>query len=305
MIRLLTGENEFALQQAQKGIVGTFLSKFDAFGLERLDADEMDVMRLRDAVLQLPFLVSKKLVVIKNVFSSKAIQEAVLDILAQIPDEIDVLLVDAKSDKRTRLYKELTSQKKIELFDSLKGNALVRWGQDYAKSLGGTISAVDMEYLVNRVGTSQMLLARELEKLSVFGFIDKNLIDTHTQQALRGSIFDLLDLVFRSKTEGALMLYDQLIANKTDPSEILSLIGWQLHIFALIKYAGDGAPGDIAKMIGVHPFVVGKAQAVVRTMSISNVKKAVTLALEADMAIKTTPADSHDVVRVLLLSLSE
>jgi DNA polymerase-3 subunit delta len=305
VIRLLTGENEFALQQAQKNATNTFLSKFDAFGLERLDADELDVAQLRDAVLQLPFLVDKKLVVIKNVFSSKVIQEALLGVLLQIPDVIDVIIVDAKADKRTRLYKELLSQKKVELFEQLKGNALISWGKDYAKSYGGAISVSDMEYLIDRIGSSQMLLARELEKLSVFGSIDKELIETHTEQALKGSIFDLLDLVFRSKTDAALTLYDQLIANKTDPSEILSLIGWQLHIFALIKYAGDGSSGDIAKMIGVHPFVVGKAQGIVRTMSTGDIKNAVASALEADVAIKTTSADSHDVVRVLLLSLSE
>jgi hypothetical protein len=58
-------------------------------------------------------------------------------------------------------------------------------------------------------------------------------------------------------------------------------------------------------MIGVHPFVVGKAQGIVRTMSTGDIKNAVASALEADVAIKTTSADSHDVVRVLLLSLSE
>jgi DNA polymerase-3 subunit delta len=305
MLRLLTGENEFALYEEQKRIRDEFLKKFDAFGLEQLDAEEQDTPRLREAVLQLPFLVSRKLVVINNVFSSKLIQETILELIPGIPKEVDVVLVDTKSDKRTKLYKELQTSKSVVEFTSLKGAALDTWAIKYARGRNSELSLANAHYLIDRVGTNQMVLAREIEKLSVFGTVSEELIAAYTEQALKSTVFDLLDRLFAGKIEQALKLYDELLANKTDPAEILALIGWQLHIFALIKYAGKGAPGEIASQIGVHPFVVGKSMNTVRGLSIEKVKLSVTKALAADIMIKTSSVDSTDVVKVLLLEISD
>jgi DNA polymerase-3 subunit delta len=305
MIRLLTGENEFALLEEQRRRIAEFLVDNDAFGIERLDAAELDIPRLRDALLQLPFLVQKKLVVIKNVFAVKLIQDTLLDLLHQVPEEIDVLLIDPKSDKRTRLYKELSAHKQVSEYAQLKGSALEKWVVEYASQKGGTISNTTARYLIDRVGDGQMLLARELEKLSVFGTIDRQLVDTHTEQALRSTVFNLLDKIFAHNTDDALRLYDALLATKTDPSEILSLIGWQLHVFALVKYAGSGTGSDIAKLVGIHPYVAGKALQVVQTMSAETVKESVRKTLMTDEMIKTSPVDPRDAVRVLLLQLGE
>lgn len=304
MVRLLTGDNEFALLAEQRRVVAEFLKEHDAFGLERLDADELEVSRLRDALLQLPFLVSKKLVVIKNVFAVKLMQEAILDLLGKIPDEVDVLLVDAKADKRTKLYKQLVASKQVDEFQSLKGAVLEKWVREYAVEQGGSITADVVRHLIDRIGLVQMQLAREIEKLSVFGEITRELVGTHTDQALRGTVFDLLDRTFAGDIDSALGLYDQLLAHKTDPSEILALIGWQLHVIALVKYAGEGSAADIAKATGLHPYVVGKTLAVVRTMTLDDIKQSVARALEADISIKSTPVDSVDVVRVLILELA-
>ena len=304
MITLLTGANEFLISAERQKAVDEFLASNDAFGLERLDADELDIPRLRDALLQLPFLASKKLVVIKNVFSNKLVQEALGNLLNQMPEEIDVLLIDPKSDRRTKLYKQLAQAKQVHECVNLRPQELATWAVMYAKERHGTIGQSDAHYLIDRIGQEQMQLARELEKLSVFGVITKELIDTHTEQALRGTVFDLLDKTFSGKVGDCLKLYGELLVSKADPSEILGLIGWQLHVFSLIKYAGPGAPADVAKLIGVHPFVVGKALNVVRSMSLDNVKLAVAKALGADIMIKTKPADSADVVRVLLLELA-
>lgn len=304
MISLLTGANEFLILEEKHRVVDDFLKSNDAFGLERLDADELDIPRLRDALLQLPFLASKKLVVIKNVFSNKQIQESLTTLLNQVPDEVDVLLVDPKSDKRTKLYKQLMGAKQVHEYVSIRPQELATWAVTYAGELKGSITQADAFYLIDRVGPDQMLIARELEKLSVFGVITKSLIDTHTEQALRGTVFDLLDKTFSGRVDDCLKLYEELLIGKADPSEILGLIGWQLHVFLLIKYAGPGAPADVSKLTGVHPFVVGKALNVVRTMSLESVKRAVAKALDADIMIKTKPVDSADVVKVLLLELS-
>ena len=68
MIVLLTGENEFAVDQEKQRYISAYLKENDMFGLEYLDAEDLESSRLRDAVLQMPFLVSKKLVIIGKPF---------------------------------------------------------------------------------------------------------------------------------------------------------------------------------------------------------------------------------------------
>lgn len=304
MVILLTGENSFAVDQEKQRLVSEYLKENDIFGLERLDAEELEPSRLRDAVMQMPFLVSKKLVVISRPFANKSVVELLSNLVDAIPDEIDVVLVDSKADKRTKFYKQLTALKLIKEFTALKGSSLEKWVSDYADSLGSSITPSNSKYLVDRVGQKQMNLAREIEKLSYASEITKQEIDELTDQSLQSSVFDLLDKTFAGKKDQALGMYDLLLANKTDPSEVLALIGWQLHVFALVKYAGEGSSGEIAGKTGLHPFVAGKAIYVARSLSAAQIKQSVESALDIDIKIKTSAIDSADAVRVLLLELS-
>lgn len=304
MIVLLTGENEFAVDQEKQKLISTYLKENDIFGLERLDAEELESSRLRDAVLQMPFLVSKKLVIINKPFASKSVIEQFPELIAQIPDEIDVVLFDPKADKRTKLYKHLSASKQVKEFTAIKGSSLDKWVTEYAGALGSSISMGNASYLVDRVGSKQMNLAREIEKLSYASEITKQEIDQLTDQSLQSSVFDLLDKTFSGKKDQAINLYDLLLANKTDPIEVLALVAWQLHVFALVKYAGEGSSAEIASKTGLHPFVAGKAIYIARSLSTAQIKRSVESALDIDIKIKTSAIDSADAVRVLLLELS-
>jgi DNA polymerase III subunit delta len=304
MVTLLTGENEFAVYEDLRTRVSQFLAAEGEFGLERIDAESVEPNALSAAVLQLPFLASKKLVVVKSIFANKLASDKLVEVFASIPKEVEVLLVDPKADKRTKLYKLLAKDKSIVEHANIPRAALGKWASEYAGLSGGELSASDAGYLVERVGDDQMLLAREIEKLALFGDITRDLIDSHTEQALHGSVFDLLDATFAGQKDRAMKLYDQLLAGKTDPAEILALIGWQLHVLALVKYAGAGAPSEVARATGLNPYTVGKALNTVRSMSAAGIKTAVSRALDTDVLVKTTPVNSADAVRVLLAELA-
>lgn len=214
------------------------------------------------------------------------------------------MIVDSKADKRTRLYKELQNRKSITEFRNLQSSELTRWAQEYSQSLKCEIQLADVEYLIERVGEDQNIISNELRKLSVFGNIDRQLIDTHTEQALKGTVFELLDYTFSGQIDMALKLYSDLIANKVEPLEILGLIAWQIHVFSLVKFSGLDNAQEIAKLTGLHSFVVGKSLKVTKKMSKKTLQEIVNLALDADLKIKTTQVEPSDVVKVLILEFS-
>lgn len=297
MITLLCGENVFAVDAEQKRIAREFLAEHDAFGLERLDGEEFDTRTFRDALLQLPFLVAKKLVIIRSPFAAKATMDFLSDILPQVPDEVDVLLVEPKPDKRTKLYKDLVAKKQVKEHAVIKSTQLERWVSEYAGQCGGTVDSATARYLVDRVGEDQMLLAREIEKLALHAPITKDLIDDLTDQSLKGSVFDLLDAAFARHTQKALDLYATLTAKNVDSGEVLAMIGWQLHAMALVKVAG--ASGS-----GLHPYVAGKIERSVSKLSLQEIKRLVTRALEIDVLIKTKPVAPETAVKTLIIEIA-
>ena len=304
MIVLLCGENEFAVSAAYQKKVSDFLVQHDAFGLERLDGETLEPTQLSGALLQLPFLASKKLVVVKSIFANKLSSEKLIEILPYVPDEVDVVLVDSKADKRTRLYKTMLKNGQVIEHKNLSGSGLEKWAVSYAAESGGSILPATAAYLVDRVGDSQILLAREIEKLAPLGDMSMAHIDELTEQTMQSTVFELLDKVFAGKQAGALDVYDRLVVVKTDPSEIIALVGWQLHVLALVKYAGPGAPSDVAKLTGLHPYVVGKALNVVRSLTSDQLKYAVSRTLEVDVQIKTGLVDAASAAKVLIAELS-
>jgi DNA polymerase III subunit delta len=304
MIQLLFGENEFAIGAEKARRRAVYLKSHDALGLESIDGAAVEASRLRDAVLQLPFLVDSKLVIIHGIFGNKQACETLTGLISDIPESIDVLFIDPKPDKRTKLFKQLQKNKQTQEFFVLKGTSLTNWMVGYAKDQGTILSASDAQYLIDKAGTDQMLLAREIEKLCYEETINRSSIDELVEPSLHASVFDLLDHTFAGHTKQALDMYQTLLVNKTDPSEIIGLIAWQLHVLALVKYAGAQSADGIARVTGIHPFVINKSLRIAQRLSTVELKAIVARTLEIDTGIKTGKFDGDDALRVLLLELS-
>ena len=284
-----------------------YLDEHDAFGLEILDGEDMSADRLKDALLQMPFLVSKKLVIIRGVFAGKLLVESLQDILEQqVPDEIDVVLCDDKPDKRTKLFKYLDKNTAREQFQLLDIVRLAVWVRQYAVEQGCELSDQLVRQLVERSGTDQYRLSHDIEVLALQQQpITTRTIEELVQPTLNSTVFQLLEVAFVGNSHRALALCNELFTQKIAPSEIVAMIGWQLHIFALIKTAGTHSPTDIAKLGRVHPFVVSRSMSTAKRMSTAQLKELVSRALAADLAIKTSSGSAEDVLRVLILELSE
>ncbi len=304
MVRLLCGDNEFAVLAEKERLVLEFLENNDQFGLERIDGSTVSTDILKDALLQLPFLADKKLVVISRPFESKNAIELIDRCLEQVPDSIDVVLVDPRPDRRTRLYKSLAQKKWVETFDSLNGLALSRWVSDYAKACGSQIDKAGIEVLLSRVGPNQMMLAREIEKLSAYDQINQTLIEEAVDKRLESTVFELLDATFQKDRYKALRIFDELLSIGTDPSEIIGLFSWQLSVFAACVYSRSKQASEIAKKYRIHPFVAGKALNATKALSKNQLKEIITLTINADLKIKTSGTNSKDELKVLILGIA-
>lgn len=303
-VTTLTGENSFMLQQELRRIVDEFVAEHSDMALEQIDGEEAEFDRIREALQSLPFLASKKLVVLRTPGANKQFTESAEALLTELSDSTDVLIVEPKPDKRTAYYKFLKKHTELTDYPELDVPQLAKWLVQTAKEQGANLSLSDATYLVERVGANQQLLSNELAKLLQYDTnITRATIDLLTERTPQSTIFELLDAALAGHSKRALELYHEQRSMKVEPQQILALLGWQLHILAIVKTAGERDPSDIAKDAKLNPFVVRKSQGIVRRMTLSELKELIHNVLTLDIRLKSANIDADEALQNLILTL--
>lgn len=306
MIITLTGSNDFARTLSLRQLIDEFVAVHGDMALEKLDGEEAAFARLQESLQSLPFLAARKLVVLRAPSANKQFTEAAEALLKDLPETTDVLIVEPKLDKRLSYYKLLKKATDFREFTELDANGLAKWAADYVKARGGTLGVGDARVLIDRVGMGQQLLQNELDKLLLYELkITRAEIELLTERQPQSTIFELLDAAFAGDATRALALYREQRALKVEPQAIIGLLGWQLHVLALVKAAGPRAADDIAREAKISPFVVRKSQGIARAQTAVRLKKMVGDLLALDVQLKTTATDADEATQHFLLTLTE
>lgn len=304
MITVLTGENSFLLGRELRRIVDSFVIEHGDMALEQLDGEEAEYDRMREALQSMPFLASKKLVVLRKPSVNKQFLEAAESLLSDVPEETDVVIVEPKLDKRLSYYKFLKKNVSINEYSEMDTSQLAKWLIAEAKAQDGTLSQPDAVYLVKRIGLNQQALQNELAKLLLYQpLITRKTIDLLTDRTPQSTTFDLLDAALSGNHEKALQLYSEQRAMKVEPQQIMALLGWQLHILALVKTAGQRDPSAIASEAKVNPFVVRKSQNLALHMTLSVLKQLIHDVAVLDVRMKSESIDNDEALKNLIVSI--
>ncbi|CAN5611733.1 DNA polymerase III subunit delta [soil metagenome] len=304
MVITLTGKNTFLLRAELDMLVSDFVAEYTDMGLERLDGEEIEYDRIREAVESLPFLASKKMVVLRSPSAQKKFIEEIDSLLEGVPETTDLIIVEPKLDKRLSYYKTLKKGTEYREFNELDEIKLVNWLVESARSEGGNISRSDASFLVRRLGTNQQLLRSELTKLLLYApKITKQTIELLTETTPQSSIFDLLDAALAGKTAHALNIYEDQRKQKVEPLAIMGLLGWQLHVLAVIKTAGERTPDEIASEAKLSPYVVRKSSGLARSMTLAELKELIAEAHQLDIRLKSESIDADEAMRLLIIRL--
>ncbi len=304
MITAFSGSNSFLLKTELNKLVNAFVAEHGDFGLEKIDGEEAKYDRIREALESLPFLASKKMVVLRAPSANKEFIENAEGLLTNLPETTDVIIYEPKLDKRTAYAKYLQKNTDFKQFNELDENALAKWLADQATVQGSTLYSRDARYLVRRIGPNQQLLNSELQKLLIMNVpVDRKLIDNLTEPTPQSSIFDLLEAAFGGEFKRVLELYEDQRRQNVEPQQIIALLAWQLHVLAVCAWAGNATSGEIAKSARLNPYVVQKSIPLAKRLSTSKVKSYIGRLLELDEASKTSAVQTDDALQAYLLSL--
>ena len=300
MITWLVGENSFELREAVQALA----SNFDG-PLERVDGSELKLADLPDLLMGVSLFSTKRLVIISDLSTNTAVWEKLPEWLPRVNDDIHVVFVDAKPDKRTTSYKALKAASEIKEFpawterDTQKAE---QWVSTRATSLGVTIDKKSIQHLVHRVGLDQWQLASALDTLSLLDTVTPEVIDTVVPPNLRENIFQLFETALEGKPQQVAEMLATL-SMQEDPYALFALLSSQALTLAAVTYAG--ADNNPAKDFAIHPFVASKLVRHGKKLGKTKVGHIIEAFAKTDADMKRSKAEPWLLIERLLLEVSQ
>jgi DNA polymerase-3 subunit delta len=301
-IFLLYGNDEFAITRKIKDFESDFTDPTTAgMNTARLEARSMADDELNNAVNSMPFLAPKRLVILSNPsgkYNNTGSRKKFEEFLGNAPDTAKLViheLVEYKEAEKHWLVKwagKNTSAVKAQAFFLPRQKDMPGWIVNETKNQGGKIEPQAASKLAEMVGVDTRQAGMEIAKLLAYvnwtrpvrgSDVDAICIVTSQQ-----SVFDFVDALSTGNGKSAQHLLHRLIENE-DP---FSLWGMVIRQFRLLIQAreildGRGNKDDVARALGVHPFVAEKTTSQAGRFSIESLENIYHRLLSIDERVKT------------------
>jgi DNA polymerase III subunit delta len=305
MVITLTGDNSFLIRSELSKQVEQFKKEHGDLGLEKIDGYDRTLEALKQSVSGYSFLSPNKLVVLIGPSKIKGFGEQIEQLVSDLPETTTLIIVESNLDKRLSYYKYLNKNTDYRDYSGLSGPQLTDWVVSYASSAGGKIDRQQANYLISRVGSDQMLLSSEIEKLILYSKdITQGSINALTDKSADSTIFELLDAVFSSNPKAALGLYIDQRQQKVEPEQILSMLSWQIHTLSLYMSSKNLAFDDVVKQSKMSPFALQKARKVASKLSMGKLRDLVSDLSLMDVRSKTENFDLDEGLKNFIVELS-
>ena len=304
MIRVLLGDNFYQIKAEIDKLVSEFKSSHD-FAVERIDGAESRYEQIVHTLQSVSMFDPKKLVIINDLSKNKKAMDEVDNLLQNKNESTDVVIIEKTLDKRSAYYKYL---KRLDGFKEYKDDSeqnINNWIKDYVNQQDGEINVAEARLLIDKVGPSQTLISKELDKLIQFNKkITKDSIDKLVVENPQSTIFNLIDSTFSGNLKQSLKLYDEQRAQKIEPLAIVGMIIWQVHIICLCLAAGSRSTGEIAKESGINPYVVEKSRKIANKMGANKAKEFLNLLREIELTAKKQAYNLDDALKLALIKIA-
>lgn len=319
---LLYGEEKYLISHYTNKLIDVALDgTINDFNFKKFKASDMSVDSLEELIEVLPFLSSKKCVVVSdleiekfNVTEIKKLKE----IVSKIPETTVLIIsqsnIDAsiyKSSKRNSFIKLVEKHGNAVNLKKLSRLSLEKQIINWVKKLNLNISQNSVEKLIEYCGDDLLNLRSELEKLSAFadnGEITEDDIELLVSKKAEANVFDLTKAVSQNNYDRALKILHILLEKKEEPVAILSLLASNYIDMYRVKVAkNSGVPtNQIAELFDYKrkEFRLNLASKACDNYSVKDLRKYISFLKEIDLKLKSSKDDNKILLEELLVKLS-
>lgn len=303
-IFLLYGNDEFAITRKLKDLESGFSDPTTAdMNTTRLEARTMTENDLNNAVNAMPFLAPHRLVFIAYPsvkFTKPDARKKFQEFLEKAPDSAKVVLYDTvekpKEAEKHWLVKWGGKNKqhvKTQAFFLPPQRDMPGWIVNEAKNQGGSIEPQAAAKLAEMTGVDTRQAGMEISKLLAYVNWGRPVRGSDVEAVCivtsQQSVFDFVDALSQGNGRVAQKLLHRLLDNE----EAFSLWGMVIRQFRLLIQAreildGRGNKDDVARALGLHPFVAEKTTGQAGRFSLESLEGIYRRLLKIDEQVKTS-----------------
>lgn len=300
MITFFFGENSFEISRGLTRLIDDFDGE-----VERFDGVNLEIHQLPDLLMGTTLFANKRLVIIKELTQNKILWDVLGDWLERLSDDVQLVLVESKPDKRSKTYKQLQKKAMLhepKLWGERDASKAEQWVTEEAARLGFSLDKKSAHSLVVRVGVDQWLLYQALQKLALVEVVNPEAIARLIEANPAENVFGLFEAALKKDVARVRTMLEIFQVNE-DPYRVFGLLGTQAFQLAALAVS-EKSPAEVARDLGAHPFVISKLAPFAKKLGQSGVAIAIAALDETDAAMKTSAADPWLLIERALLKIA-
>lgn len=327
-VYILHGDDQFAIQSEVRNMKARLgKSGSGDFNRQHFDGRSLVWDELVSAVMVMPFLAERRLVVLEHPLANireKEAQERFTSLLENLPEStalvlwVDHPLTDPRSRGRGKLHwleswsAGNSSRAFIKEYNIPRGMAMSRWIMEQAGERGGEFTPQAAARLSSMIGEEPRLVSHEIDKLLAFVNynrpVDEQDVYEVTSQINQFEDFELVNALRDRDGKHALRVLN-LMLETSDPLQILGSIVYQYRLLLLARSIIDAGSDrsaviqQLGKTFHIHPYPAGLAADQAMRYTRSVLEKIYRKLLEIDMDIKRG-TDGKVALTALVVSLT-
>lgn len=306
---LLYGEEEYLKKQYRDKLKEAIIGD-DTMNYAYFEGDKISVKELLEIGNTLPFFAERRLIIVENSSFFKSANDELADFIKNLPDYLIMVFVESDVDKRNKVYKAVNEAGYVCEMKQQATSVLEKWIAGILKKDGKNITRDAVELLLGKTGAGMDNIRTELDKLLSY-CMDQDVVTAEDVEAICTTqtvsrIFDMITAIATKKQQQALDLYYDLLVLKEPPMRILYLIVRQFNGILQVKEAlGQGkGNAEIARVMGVAPFIVGKYATQAKHFTVDQIKQALQDCVDIEESVKMGKIEDKMGVELMIIKYS-
>ncbi len=307
---LIVGEDS-SLRLARRQEIVSQLLPVEAreFGVEKISLDRGSLATVLARAATRPLLSPRQVLVLDNLDALGEEDIPVLEEYFHRPTEFTVLVFEAgKLDGRTRLAHLLLDNCRVFEADALDSQEAIRAVEELGRAKKLKLEREMAEELVYVLGSDLGRLRSEVEKLLAYVGTGQEVTSADVvavvSAARRLSAFELADALGERRTAEALVLLRRLVESGERPIGLVGILAWLYRQLLQARALPGNAPvWRVAQTLQAPRSRVQDLLRQGRRFTHQDLTEGLSALLQADVALKSSPADPGGLLEMLVVQL--
>lgn len=306
---LVHGEESFLVEQEAARVLAEWrVALVSDFGYEALDPIGLTAARLRDAILQAPFLDPWRVVAVRGIAANRT--DALAAALGELPETTRLLLAVngrlAAANKLAKAFAALPGAA-VHEHQRLRGRKLGDWAVARGRELGVPVAAAA---LVPPVTPPELaIIDAELRKLADYqaagGKLDRDTVRELLAGGREDEIFTLTDALLPHPGAAAFRAARSLLHGGGNATTIAYRIARHLSLVLEVRSRAERGQSlaEVQSEMREHPFVVQKAYDSASNTTAEHLEAALRACLDFEWEVKSGQIEAEAGLDALLARL--